>query len=181
MFLPAMQFIVKIYPNIKFHIGAIVCAVIGNCTTAQPQVLKETYDLFFPSDTSVYMSVMELARNKDSKTYWSILCIATDYFKFVKKSKDFVPRHITSISCILCRYVEICTSIQNFTVHYLSAYMRHICRFYIVFMLLCIVKNMTLVNCHILHSYITTHILSSGNGVAPTSKIFKVTTLVPLA
>jgi len=46
-----------------------VCAEIRNCTTAQPQVLKETYDPFFPSDTSVYMSVMELARNNDSKTY----------------------------------------------------------------------------------------------------------------
>ena len=62
-----MQFILKIYPNIQFHLGGIVCAEIGNCTTAQPQVLKETYDPFLISDTSVYMSVMELARNNHSK------------------------------------------------------------------------------------------------------------------
>jgi hypothetical protein len=33
MFLSAMQFIIKIYPNIQFHLGAIVCAEIGNSTT----------------------------------------------------------------------------------------------------------------------------------------------------
>jgi hypothetical protein len=39
----------------------------------------------------VYKSVMELARNNDSKTYWSILCITTDYFVFVRQSTHFVP------------------------------------------------------------------------------------------
>lgn len=148
---------------------------LHNCTS--------TYDTFFPTDTSVYMSVMELARNNDSKTYWSILCNATDYFKFVRQStiQILCHCHITSISWILCSYCDICTSIQNFTVHYLSAYMKHICRFYIVFILFCIVQNITLVKRHILHSSITTQILSSGNGVTPTWKIFKATIMVQLA
>lgn len=37
----------------------------------------------------------------------------------------FCHCNITSISWIFCSYCDICTSIQNFTVHYLSAYMRH--------------------------------------------------------
>jgi hypothetical protein len=37
MFLSAMQFIIKIYSNIKFHLGAIVCAAIGNCTTIRSE------------------------------------------------------------------------------------------------------------------------------------------------
>jgi hypothetical protein len=57
MFLSAMHFIIKIYPNIQLHLGA------------QPQVLKDTYDPFFPSDTSVCVSVMELVRNNDSEPY----------------------------------------------------------------------------------------------------------------
>jgi len=69
MIVSSVQFIIKLHPTIQFQLAAIVCAEIGNCTTAQPQVLKERYDPFFPSETSVYKSVMELARNNDSKTY----------------------------------------------------------------------------------------------------------------
>jgi hypothetical protein len=37
MFLSGMQFIIKIYSNIKFHLGAIACGVTGSCTTTRSE------------------------------------------------------------------------------------------------------------------------------------------------
>ena len=104
MFLSAVLFIIKIYPNVELHLGAPECAVTGNWTTAKQPALRGTLDTIIPSDLSLCMSMLELGRNTDSATYQSIQCISIDSFKFVRQPSDFVILPCSSYSLICKQY-----------------------------------------------------------------------------